>query len=387
MKRKALIVASIGVMASALVGAVAFGGQHNLIRHEATDSYSLTVTPDDVHVLSSEKSTVNTSYGSLITFGHTNIGIDVDGGTFTLAEGTLFNYDDLEVNPNGGALSGLTSITVDIVEGSLTLSYGWETGVWSEDTIALTDNVACDLSDLHPNYFKLSGSATFSTISASYTCTRGEEPVDNTMRVYLKANWSTANCYVWPTVGDPLAAWPGSAMTKDDRGLWYFDYDTTLYNNVIFTDGAEQTADLKSPISDTADCYNFAAGAWMDDEEALEEVGTAKVYVVLNWGSVTDVKMNGLAMTKLTGDSKGNYVIDIEAGATSASFTFKENKTTWHPTDKYTDPNNYDWSISSRLDFKTTLVAGEEYQITDIGWKYGWNDETHKWFSYTVNTL
>lgn len=380
MKRKALIVASIGVMASALVGAVAFGGEHNFNRLEATDSYSLTVTPDDVHVLSSEKSTVNTSYGSLITFGHTNIGIDVDGGTFTLAEGTLFNYDDLEANPNGGALSGLTSITVDVVEGSLTLSYGWETGVWSEDTIALTDNVACDLSDLHPNYFKLSGTATFSTISVSYTCTRGTDPM---MTVYLKSSWANANIYTWDANGTALKSWPGTAMEKNEDGLYFFRYNVQKYINVIFNDGSEQTENLLSPTSTALDCFDYSKGTWINDEDAFVSSGTAKVYVVLSWSGVTDVKLNGAAMSASDDATKGNYVCEIEAGAAQASFSFKQSGATWHP-DNHAEKT---WDTSAKIDFGLVLEAGGEYQITDINWKYQWDNQEHKWFSYTVNTL
>ena len=285
MKRKALIAASIGVMALTLVGTVAFGGEHNLIRHEAADSYSLTVTPEDVTVLSNAKSTVETSYGSLITFGHTNI--QITGGNFVLEEGTLFNYDDLEVNPDGGALSGLTSITVDIVEGSLTLSYGWETGVWSEDTVALLDNVACDLSDLHPNYFKLSGTATFSTISVLYTCTRGEEPVDNTMTVYVKTydTWTGVNIWAWggTGVGNLFAEWPGEPMNYDEElGLYYYDYDTTVYTNVLFTrdtDTNTKTPDLVSPTSTEEDCYVWEQGWFNEDTEVVPVVNDRTIYL------------------------------------------------------------------------------------------------------------
>lgn len=313
MKRKALIAASIGVMALTLVGTVAFGGEHTLIRHEAADSYSLTVTPADVTVLSGAKSTVETSYGSLITFGHTNIGID--GSNFTLTEGTLFNYDDLEANLNGGALSGLTSITVDIVEGSLTLSYGWETGVWSEDTIALTDNVACDLSDLHPNYFKLSGSATFSTISVLYTCTRGEEPVDNTMTVYFRApeSWTNANLYCWGEGTDNWEkAWPGTAMTKDElTGLWYHTYDTTLYTNVIFNNGSEQSANLVSPTDENLDCYVWDNGWYNEDTTEMPPYVDPTAYDLFlipnsNW------KVDNARFAAYFFGTKGNTWVSLE---------------------------------------------------------------------------
>lgn len=89
-------------------------------------------------------------------------------------------------------------------------------------------------------------------------------PVSQTMRVYFRTTqWSTVYIYVWGS--GPKVAWPGEIMSKDtSTGLFYFDYDVTTYPNVIFNNGPNgpQTADLKSPISENADCYNHATGQW-----------------------------------------------------------------------------------------------------------------------------
>ena len=46
-------------------------------------------------------------------------------------------------------------------------------------------------------------------------------------------------------------------MNKDsETGLFHYDYDTTRYTGVIFTNGSGiQTGDLVSPTSEDKDCY------------------------------------------------------------------------------------------------------------------------------------
>jgi hypothetical protein len=87
------------------------------------------------------------------------------------------------------------------------------------------------------------------------------------MKVYLKApdTWNSANIYLWGT--SPLTAWPGTSMSKDSAtGLFYYEYDTTTYFNVIFNNGSEQTADLKSPTSEDADCYFWDLKEWHNED-------------------------------------------------------------------------------------------------------------------------
>ena len=95
----------------------------------------------------------------------------------------------------------------------------------------------------------------------------GGEDTGSTMRVYFKSptSWTNANIYYWGTSSQPVQ-WPGVAMNKDSElNLWYYDYDTTLYSNVIFNDGTNQSEDLHSPTSETSDCYVWNNGWYNED--------------------------------------------------------------------------------------------------------------------------
>lgn len=105
-----------------------------------------------------------------------------------------------------------------------------------------------------------------------YYAVFGTEQAGVEMRVYLKApeGWTKANIYIWTKTGSAMQAWPGVAMSKDTTlGLWYYDYDTTLYPNVIFNNGSEQSEDLTSPKSDSADCYVWSNGWYNEDTTEL----------------------------------------------------------------------------------------------------------------------
>ena len=68
-----------------------------------------------------------------------------------------------------------------------------------------------------------------------------------TMYCVNKLAWTTVNGFVWPTTGSAPAAWPGEAMTKGSKALGYDVYSYTFpetYENIIFNDGTDQTADL-----------------------------------------------------------------------------------------------------------------------------------------------
>ncbi|MBQ7999675.1 MAG: starch-binding protein [Ruminococcus sp.] len=61
-------------------------------------------------------------------------------------------------------------------------------------------------------------------------------------------NWSTVKAYVWGTAGS-MSAWPGTAMTYADTNnqsqkIYSITFSYADYQNIIFTDGSSQTADI-----------------------------------------------------------------------------------------------------------------------------------------------
>lgn len=113
----------------------------------------------------------------------------------------------------------------------------------------------------------------------------GEPPIPGeVMRVYLNApSWTKANIYMWTSAKEEHKAWPGTAMNKDaETGLWYYDYDTTYYSNVIFNNGSVQTPDLSSPTDENADCYHYEYKYWYNDTEvpSKPEVTEGQLYFV-----------------------------------------------------------------------------------------------------------
>lgn len=81
-----------------------------------------------------------------------------------------------------------------------------------------------------------------------------------TVSVQAPADWAEVYLYVWET--DPMAGWPGTAMTKGADGWWTLEIPAGSYTNVIANngEGKPQTADLK--MDGSADCWIKAeAGA------------------------------------------------------------------------------------------------------------------------------
>lgn len=87
------------------------------------------------------------------------------------------------------------------------------------------------------------------------------------MDVYFDApeSWGdNINIYYWNDLGNN-AAWPGEAMEEVAEDLYKFNYDIANYPNVIFNDGANQTADLLSPTDPTLARYVDGEG-WVSTE-------------------------------------------------------------------------------------------------------------------------
>ena len=76
-----------------------------------------------------------------------------------------------------------------------------------------------------------------------------------TVSVKAPADWDVVYLYVWE--GDPMAGWPGTAMTKNGD-WWTLEIPAGSYTNVIANngEGKPQTSDLK--MDGSADCWIVA---------------------------------------------------------------------------------------------------------------------------------
>ena len=89
-----------------------------------------------------------------------------------------------------------------------------------------------------------------------------EEPT-TIFDVYFKApkSWGTkVNIYLWDDGGNTATAWPGTAMEVVGDSLYKFNYDVSVWTNVIFNDGKNQTSDLKSPKNPEMALYVYGQG-------------------------------------------------------------------------------------------------------------------------------
>ena len=194
------------------------------------------------------------------------------------------------------------------------------------------------------------------------------------MRVYFKApnNWTNANIYYWTSNAAGPVAWPGTAMNKDNSsGLWYYDYDTIRYDNVIFNNGSEQTEDLKSPTNENLDCYVYNNGWYNDDtNEDPKELESGLLYLKPN----SNWKVDGARfaayffgsgevwVSMIDSNNDGIYEVESPAGFTKVIFC------RMNPSSSANDWNNK-WNQTGDLSIPTD--GRNMYTISEGSWDSG----------------
>jgi alpha-amylase len=103
----------------------------------------------------------------------------------------------------------------------------------------------------------------------------------NSQTVYMwnTANWSTVNCYSWPTGGDGAIDWPGSAMTKVDTFGGYDLYTFTLPStdtNLIFNSGVSATKTDNLTLQTGMVVFDNGKNSWIDANTIDEDVVASK---------------------------------------------------------------------------------------------------------------
>ena len=140
-------------------------------------------------------------------------------------------------------------------------------------------------------YLKISGTTT------SVWVAKANNPVakddTDTTRVYFEAPasyGSTVYAYTWDNYGNIAKAWPGTQMTLESGNLYYVEYQTEYYTNVIFNNNnGAQTNDLVSPTDGVNVKYVVGAG-WVEKDYSEPIVTTMDIYVDIGtktWTTVT----------------------------------------------------------------------------------------------------
>ncbi len=186
-----------------------------------------------------------------------------------------------------------------------------------------------------------------------------------TFTIYFKkpSNWNAAvKIYYWGTTGTaPAVTWPGTAMTLD-CGSWYkFTFPSTVSaSNLIFNDGASQTADLNATAG-----IKYYDNGWLSGPPANRCQTGMTVYFkppttwttapkIHYWnamptGSAANTTWPGLTMIA---DANGFYKYTI-VGATSANIVFNNgNSGNGNQTPDLLNKTNgysYTWGAAARL--------------------------------------
>ena len=105
-----------------------------------------------------------------------------------------------------------------------------------------------------------------------------EIPLPDTIDIYFSNNygWSTVNYYAWGSGG--AMSWPGAAMTyvkTNDMGesIYKVTIDPSQYQNIIFNNGSQQTADIALDTTKTNVGYYLTGSSSPYDYGTYDYVG------------------------------------------------------------------------------------------------------------------
>lgn len=144
----------------------------------------------------------------------------------------------------------------------------------------------------------------------------------------------------------------------------------------------------------------LGGAAFAIGNDNLQKTDSAKatvetiVYVDLSWGSLSEVKggfsKDGRTTMSKTSGSDASHGTYIFKGTPSSAnpyfyFGFKQDSSQWHPIDS-PGTSNKNWS-ESQYKIGVQLKAGNAYRVYNINYKYGYDNQAHKWFDYKVEDL
>lgn len=139
-----------------------------------------------------------------------------------------------------------------------------------------------------------------------------------------------------------------------------------------------------------------AADNGLQKEEVAKASSEVKIYFDLTWSNISEVKIKiGTAssyssMTTSTGDdlkiAKYNATGTISDSKKNFALYFKQDSSYWHPQKQPGISNPSDWDTNTNQ-INYDLVGGHSYKISGVNWTHGYNDNTQKWFKYTIEDL
>lgn len=125
------------------------------------------------------------------------------------------------------------------------------------------------------------------------TVAPSENKVDPVITIYFSnnKNWKTVNAYIYDNeTGDPMAAWPGVAMTNptvNDYGesVYSMQVDTSKYDRIIFNNGSKQTTDTPLTVA------NSGYFIMTNDTASLKHIAGMYPYGQDKEGAITQVNL------------------------------------------------------------------------------------------------
>lgn len=135
----------------------------------------------------------------------------------------------------------------------------------------------------------------------------GTGPQTGKFRVrYKNTNgWDKVNVYVWDANGEKAGHWPGTAMTQDTDGTWYYDLtvtETGKYNYIFSKNGSSQTSDIVN--------IPYAPGG--------EAVFNANGGVISNTADTGSTETGGVSRGA---NADGSYTLEIPGAAFTNKMT------------------------------------------------------------------
>ena len=105
----------------------------------------------------------------------------------------------------------------------------------------------------------VAGSETAEIATAVYTY---KAPQQEPITVSFKTSWKKVNLYAWTADASQtqvLGAWPGTQMTQQSDGNYYYTFDAQYKSmNIIWNNGSEQSSDI---FVDENTCFEWDAAA------------------------------------------------------------------------------------------------------------------------------